>query len=228
MSALKKSLPWICLTCLAVLLFLDLGPAKPFAFAGLMVILTAFGSQRASAIIGRQLTGDTVLRLQRGLIPWWVCVPAVAIFASFIHELEHDLIHQMYFRSKPWANSLMLLLGWLAVEAEHKRIERDLQERTGAELAKAGLTWAQTAFQGRDGMLSGVNIDATVKLAKELTIPVIASGGVGTLEHLYDGLVKGKAEAVLAASIFHYRTHTIQQAKAYLRDRGVPVRVGAA
>jgi cyclase len=57
-----------------------------------------------------------------------------------------------------------------------------------------------------------------------VSIPVIASGGVGTLEHLYDGLVKGKADAVLAASIFHFRTFTIPQAKAYLRSRGVPVR----
>jgi len=49
-----------------------------------------------------------------GLFPWWVCVPVTAIFASFIHELEHDLIHLMYFRKTPWANSLMLTLGWLA------------------------------------------------------------------------------------------------------------------
>lgn len=49
-----------------------------------------------------------------GAIAWWVCVPVTAIFASFIHELEHDLIHQMYFRKTPWANSLMLALGWVA------------------------------------------------------------------------------------------------------------------
>ncbi|EDY86777.1 fatty acid desaturase domain protein [gamma proteobacterium HTCC5015] len=48
------------------------------------------------------------------IIPWYVCVPATAIFASFIHELEHDLIHQMYFRKTPWANDLMLTLGWIA------------------------------------------------------------------------------------------------------------------
>ncbi|NJN69804.1 MAG: imidazole glycerol phosphate synthase subunit HisF, partial [Nitrospira sp.] len=59
-----------------------------------------------------------------------------------------------------------------------------------------------------------------------LSIPVIASGGVGTLEHLYDGFVKGQADAVLAASIFHFRSYTISQAKSYLRDRGVPVRTG--
>jgi len=80
----------------------------------------------------------------------------------------------------------------------------------------------------QDGRQNGYDLALTAAVSESLTIPVIASGGVGTLEHLYDGLVKGKAEAVLAASIFHYRTHTIQQAKAYLRDRGVPVRVGAA
>ncbi|QCF25357.1 fatty acid desaturase [Hydrocarboniclastica marina] len=48
------------------------------------------------------------------LIPWWVCVPVTAIFASLIHELEHDLIHLMYFKNRPWANDLMLALGWLA------------------------------------------------------------------------------------------------------------------
>lgn len=50
----------------------------------------------------------------QGVIPWWVCVPVTTIFASFIHELEHDLIHLMYFRKTPWANDLMLALGWLA------------------------------------------------------------------------------------------------------------------
>lgn len=59
------------------------------------------------------MIGSGVLYVQ-GVIPWWLCVPVTAIFASFIHELEHDLIHLMYFRKTPWANSLMLTLGWLA------------------------------------------------------------------------------------------------------------------
>ena len=60
-----------------------------------------------------------------------------------------------------WGTIPLLLLGWLAVEAEHKRIERDLQERTSAELSKAGLTWAQTAFQGRDGLITGKASDVS-------------------------------------------------------------------
>ncbi len=77
----------------------------------------------------------------------------------------------------------------------------------------------------QDGRQTGYDLALTAMVAEHSTIPVIASGGVGTLEHLYDGLVKGKADAVLAASIFHFRTQTIQQAKTYLRDRGVPVRL---
>jgi cyclase len=56
-------------------------------------------------------------------------------------------------------------------------------------------------------------------------IPVIASGGVGTLEHLYDGFVQGGASAVLAASIFHFKEYTVGEAKEYLQSRGVPMRL---
>ena len=76
----------------------------------------------------------------------------------------------------------------------------------------------------QDGRQNGYDLALTAAVSEGLSIPVIASGGVGSLEHLYEGLVQGKADAVLAASIFHYRTHTIQEAKAYLRERGVPVR----
>ncbi|MDH5739066.1 MAG: imidazole glycerol phosphate synthase subunit HisF [Nitrospira sp.] len=79
----------------------------------------------------------------------------------------------------------------------------------------------------QDGQQTGYDLDLTATVSGTLSIPVIASGGVGTLEHLYDGFVKGKADAVLAASIFHFRTYTIAQAKTYLRKRGVPVRVDA-
>src|SRR5512135_766797 len=75
----------------------------------------------------------------------------------------------------------------------------------------------------QDGQQSGYDLGLTAAVSEWVTIPVIASGGVGTLEHLFDGFMKGKADAVLAASIFHFRTYTIPQAKAYLRERGVPV-----
>ncbi|HEX5647534.1 MAG TPA: imidazole glycerol phosphate synthase subunit HisF, partial [Nitrospira sp.] len=77
----------------------------------------------------------------------------------------------------------------------------------------------------QDGRQSGYDLALTAAVSEQVSIPVIASGGVGTLDHLYDGFVKGKADAVLAASIFHFRTYTIPQAKAYLREHGIPVRL---
>jgi imidazole glycerol-phosphate synthase subunit HisF len=77
----------------------------------------------------------------------------------------------------------------------------------------------------RDGTKIGYDIPLTKAISEAVNIPVIASGGVGTLEHLYEGLVDGKADAVLAASIFHYREYTVIEAKEYLRERGVAVRL---
>ncbi len=77
----------------------------------------------------------------------------------------------------------------------------------------------------RDGTKDGYDLELTRAISEAVTIPVIASGGAGTLEHLYEGLVVGKADAVLAASIFHYREYTIREAKEYLKARGVPVRI---
>jgi len=76
----------------------------------------------------------------------------------------------------------------------------------------------------RDGTKDGYDLALTRAVSDAVTIPVIASGGAGSLDHLYDALVVGRADAVLAASIFHFREYTIQDAKAYLRGRNVPVR----
>ena len=77
----------------------------------------------------------------------------------------------------------------------------------------------------RDGTRDGYDLALTRAIAEAVSVPVIASGGVGTLAHLYDGLVLGKADAVLAASIFHFGEHTVPEAKRYLRARGVPIRL---
>jgi len=79
----------------------------------------------------------------------------------------------------------------------------------------------------RDGTLEGYDLDLTSTVARAVDVPVIASGGVGTLEHLAEGLTVGEADAVLAASIFHYGTHSIAETKAYLAARGIPVRLVA-
>ena len=77
----------------------------------------------------------------------------------------------------------------------------------------------------KDGTKDGYDIELTRTISEAVSIPVIASGGAGTLEHLYEALSEGKADAVLAASIFHYREYTIKEAKEYLRAKGVPVRL---
>ena len=76
----------------------------------------------------------------------------------------------------------------------------------------------------RDGTQEGYDLALTAAVSDAVSLPVIASGGAGTLEHLYRGFTQGKADAVLAASIFHYRQHTIREAKDYLQSRGIPVR----
>jgi imidazole glycerol-phosphate synthase subunit HisF len=79
----------------------------------------------------------------------------------------------------------------------------------------------------RDGTGDGYDLELTRTVSEAVSVPVIASGGAGTLEHLRQGVVDGKADAVLVASMFHFGRHTIADAKAYLRERGVPVRIEA-
>ncbi len=76
----------------------------------------------------------------------------------------------------------------------------------------------------RDGTKSGFDLELTRTIADSVSIPVIASGGVGTLDHLVDGVIKGHANAVLAASIFHFGTHSIAEAKTHMKNAGVAVR----
>jgi cyclase len=76
----------------------------------------------------------------------------------------------------------------------------------------------------RDGTKDGYDLDLTKTISESVTIPVIASGGCGTLDHLYDAFYYGKADAALAASIFHYRQHSIDEAKQYLKNKGIHVR----
>lgn len=76
----------------------------------------------------------------------------------------------------------------------------------------------------RDGTKEGYDVPLTRAIAAAVTIPVIASGGVGNLQHIYDGLTTGGADAALAASIFHYREYTIRECKDFLAERGVQVR----
>ena len=76
----------------------------------------------------------------------------------------------------------------------------------------------------RDGTRQGFDLELTRAVSDAVPVPVIASGGVGTLQHLADGVLKGRADAVLAASIFHYGEFTVGQAKAYMAQQGIPMR----
>ena len=76
-----------------------------------------------------------------------------------------------------------------------------------------------------DGTRDGYDVELVRKISESVNVPVVASGGAGTLEHMYQVVSEGMADAVLAASIFHFGTHTINEAKRYLYDRGVSVRL---
>jgi cyclase len=77
----------------------------------------------------------------------------------------------------------------------------------------------------RDGTYDGFDIPITKKLSEELEIPIIASGGVGNPEHMYEGFTKGKADAALAASIFHFGEYTVNDVKEHLKEKDIPVRL---
>ena len=81
-----------------------------------------------------------------------------------------------------------------------------------------------TSMDG-DGTKAGYELELTRAIAEAVSIPVIASGGAGTLEHFYEALTEGKADAALAASLFHYKDLTIREVKEYLRNKGVSVRL---
>ena len=94
---------------------------------------------------------------------------------------------------------------------------KDAEDRGAGEIL---LTSMET-----DGTKNGFDLAITAAISEAANIPVIASGGVGTLAHFYDGFTKGKADACLAASVFHYGEFTVRDVKEYLRERGIPVRL---
>ena len=93
------------------------------------------------------------------------------------------------------------------------------------EMEKSGAGELLVTSMDRDGTQVGYDIDLMSKISSAVNIPVIASGGVGILDHLVDGIKLGNASAVLAASIFHYVKYSIKEAKEYLDSKGIPVRI---
>jgi len=93
-----------------------------------------------------------------------------------------------------------------------------------ARMEAAGAGEILLTSMDRDGTRLGYDLELTRAIVDRVGVPVIASGGAGALEHLYDGLTRGGASAALVASLFHYAEHTVREAKAYLSARGVTVR----
>jgi len=124
----------------------------------------------------------------------------------------------------------------LAIDAKRKGDSWEVYTHGGRR--STGIDAVQWAAQGvergageilltsmdSDGQLTGYDIGLTAAVSRAVSVPVIASGGAGTLEHLYEGATKGQADALLAATIFHYGSLRIRDVKDYLAERGIPVR----
>lgn len=95
----------------------------------------------------------------------------------------------------------------------------------GKKVQELGAGEVLLTSMDKDGTKNGYDIPLTSTFSEMLSIPVIASGGAGNLEHLYEACADGKADAVLCASIFHYREYTIKEAKEYLHNKGVAIRL---
>ena len=115
--------------------------------------------------------------------------------------------------------------GWTVYTHGGRRpTERDAVEWAREGVARGAGEILLTSMDC-DGTKDGYDNELTRAVSEAVDVPVIASGGAGNLEHLYDAVEQGAADAVLAASIFHFGTYSIQEAKEYLQDRGVPVRL---
>ena len=162
----------------------------------------------------------------------------VAVDAKRI--IDVDMIKE--FEVKPWFDDA--LLNDVCLNSEAPSLLKGVEEGLWAISTHGGrkmiaidaIKWAVKMGElgageilltsmDRDGTKNGYDIELTKGIAEAVSIPVVASGGVGTLEHLREGLVEGKADAALAASIFHYREYSVGEAKEFLKSKGVPVRL---
>jgi cyclase len=124
----------------------------------------------------------------------------------------------------------------VAVDAKRQNGRFEVYARSGRDAtAREAVEWAFEATErgageilltsiDRDGTRSGFDCDLTARVSSSLSIPVIASGGAGTFEHFHEVFTTGRADAALAASVFHFSEHAVADLKAYLAERGVPVR----
>jgi cyclase len=156
-------------------------------------------------------------------------------------DAKKVVAHDLDFKPPlPWSEDpkyASLLLSNSAFRTPHSELRWEVYTHGGRKpMGIDAVAWARMMEEygageilltsmDQDGQKNGYDLDLTRAIAEAVTVPVIASGGVGNLEHIYEGFTKGKADAALAASIFHFREYTIRQAKEYLKERGVPVRL---
>jgi cyclase len=125
----------------------------------------------------------------------------------------------------------------VAIDVKRKNNSWSVWTKAGTESAgKDALLWADEVFQrgagellvtsmDRDGTTTGYDVELLQTLSSRVSIPLIASGGAGSLEHVRDAILLGKADAVLAASIFHYNKISISELKSFLHKNNIPVRL---
>jgi cyclase len=159
----------------------------------------------------------------------------VAIDAKRVVEHDKDFKPPLAWASDPKYGSLFLSDS--ALHTPHSALRWEVYTHGGRKpMGIDAVAWAKKMEEygageilltsmNQDGQKTGYDLELTRSVSEAVSIPVIASGGVGNLEHIYEGFTKGKADAALAASIFHFKEYTIRQAKEYLRERGVPVRL---
>lgn len=153
----------------------------------------------------------------------------VAIDAKRVYDKLPDATGEKWF-DDPFLknvclNSLDYELKWAISTHGGRQMKLIDAVKWAKKMEELGAGEIMLTSMDKDGTKDGYDIELTKTISEAVSIPVIASGGAGTLEHLYEALSEGKADAVLAASIFHYREYTIREAKEYLRAKGIPVRL---
>lgn len=154
----------------------------------------------------------------------------VAIDAKRVPGIEFDATGEDWFEKRDLQDVCLRMpteksLTWAISTHGGRTMKRIDAVRWARKMEELGAGEFMLTSMDRDGTKDGYDIELTREISEAVSVPVIASGGAGTLEHLYDALAGGKADAVLAASIFHYREYTIREAKEYLRAKGIPVRL---
>jgi cyclase len=154
----------------------------------------------------------------------------VAIDAKRVPGTQFDATGEDWFDDKDLQEVCLGMppqdsLTWAISTHGGRTMKRIDAVRWARKMEELGAGEFMLTSMDKDGTKNGYDIELTREISEAVSIPVIASGGAGTLEHLYDALAEGKADAVLAASIFHYREYTVNEAKEYLRAKGIAVRL---